>query len=200
MTHSLISDSLAGIVAEAQTEDGVTLEECVEFLGPNSILLMILLFSIPTSFPLTGIPGFSAFTGIPITVMGFQIMTSHERIWLPRRIASYRVRSKKLLAVMERSVPMLRAIEKRLCRRLVALSYAPWRNLCGAMFFMFGVVLILPIPFFNMPIGIASTLLAIGLIERDGVIILISLITSLVVGVACVMFVQQGWATISSWF
>ncbi len=74
---------------------------------------------------------------------------------------------------------MMQRLE-RFCRPRLALLTEPFgKVLIGLVVLVLGLVMILPIPFLgNMPPGFAASVIAIGVIERDGLVVLIGLVVS----------------------
>lgn len=176
MPYGSISHSMRNILILVRSEGGVTVDECIHQLGRNSITLCLLLFTLLSSLPLFSIPGFTTVTGIPIIILGAQLMTAREYIWLPKRIRNRCLSSEKLWRAMQRSLPYLRKMEKRLAPRLLVLSEAPMRNFVGFVFVVVGTLLALPIPFINFPAGFSMFLLAVGLVSRDGFMVLLGMV------------------------
>jgi hypothetical protein len=66
--------------------------------------------------------------------------------------------------------------------------------LIGIVIFALGFVMILPIPFVgNMPPGLAASVIAIGMTERDGLLVLIGTVAS---AVAIAVASVATWAAI----
>ena len=71
--------------------------------------------------------------------------------------------------------------ETRLLRpRAVALSQPPMEYLVGLVCLLLAVVLVLPVPLGNMLPALAISLLALGILERDGLWILAGLVAAAV--------------------
>jgi len=193
MAPHKVSDALAQIIDASHKRGGITVQRCISSLGDQSILVTLLLLSLVNSFPLPGIPGLSTITGILIMFLGFQLMIGTKKIWLPQRVSCYRVRSGKLLSAMEAALPRLRKLECNLKRRLPQLCNPPVRNVLGMVFMILGFLLALPIPFANFPLGLSMTILAIGLMVRDGLVILIGLLLALGFLGLAVTLVNGSW-------
>ena len=86
-------------------------------------------------------------------------------------------------AMVARIVPWLVRAEKLLRPRLQVLSSELMERVIGAVCLLLAVLLVLPIPFGNMLPALAISFMALGLLERDGVWILIGLAVSAVAAV-----------------
>lgn len=173
LPNGSIACHVRDILSMVRRDGGVTVDECIHELGRSSIILGLLMFSFLSSLPLFSIPGFTTITGIPIVLLGAQLLTAREYIWLPRRIRKKRLESERLWRTMQLGLPGLRKMERWLAPRILPLSESPARNILGALFVITGTVLALPIPFVNFPAGFSMFVLAVGLVARDGFVILL---------------------------
>jgi hypothetical protein len=187
--HHAISQVITELIESAEGHGGISIQECLTLLGAKSILLVLLLFSLTNAVPL-GIPILSMITGIPIIILGAQLLISPDKIWLPRKIADYRLKPGKPLLALKRLLPRLHRIEKHVKPRLWVLSESPVQNLLGLIFIGLGLLLVLPIPFTNAPAGLALSMLAAGLITRDGLLVLGGIFLSLLA--AAIVLVTVG--------
>lgn len=174
-SDSVVTGSIKAILFMARREHQVTVENCLDELGESSIALALLLFTLLSSLPLFGIPGFTTVTGIPIILLGGQLLFGAEHLWLPQRINRHPLHSPKLWHWLEKILPVLQKIEHYIKPRFLKLSENPSRRLLGAAFVVMGILLALPIPLINFPAGFSMFVLALGLVERDGFIIIAGL-------------------------
>lgn len=179
--------SIEAILVMARRPGTVTVNDCIGELGDNSIPLALLLFTLLSSLPLFSIPGFTTITGIPIVLLGGQLMCGREAIWLPRRIRQRKLTSRRLWALLEKTLPKLYKVENYLKPRILSLSATPLRQFIGFAFVIMGILLALPIPFINFPAGFSMFLLAVGLVERDGVVISAGLLAISILSVVMVV-------------
>src|SRR5687768_2949363 len=75
-------------IADQPDHGTISVGRFVELLGDRSFALCILIFSLPNSLPVPGIPGFSTITGVPILLIALQIVFGRKAIWLPPKIAA----------------------------------------------------------------------------------------------------------------
>ncbi|MCH2546297.1 MAG: exopolysaccharide biosynthesis protein [Alphaproteobacteria bacterium] len=176
-TFSPTSNNIEAILVMARRDEPVYVNDCIAVLGENSIPLALLLFTLLSSLPLFSIPGFTTLTGIPIILLGGQLLFARRQIWLPKRIRTKRLKSQKLWHWLEKILPYLCKIEIYLKPRILVMSVPPIRYMLGLAFIVMGALLALPIPFINFPAGFTMLLLAVGLVERDGVLISIGLLS-----------------------
>jgi hypothetical protein len=119
----------------------------------------------------------------------------HE-LWLPGFLSKRSFSRPALVSAMEKFAPRLEAIEKIASPRLMILTGGIGTVLIGLVVLFMAVVLILPLPpGGNFPPALACAVLGMGLAERDGVIVLVGLVTSIIataaVSVVTVLFIQS---------
>lgn len=163
--HRTTSEILSDIVtSEAQSVDmrGLTAK-----LGERSFGLALLLFALPNSLPLP-IPGISTLTSLPLIFFSAQLCFGHKTLWLPAWLARRTISMSSMRPVVQKALPWLRRLEKVVKPRLDTLTTRRFERLAGGIILLLAVLLALPIPLSNLPLGIAITTLALAITERDG--------------------------------
>ena len=154
----------------------MTVDHILALIGPDSLLLfcmfLTLIFLVPVS-----IPGVSTVFGAAILLIGVSRLFNRN-LWLPKRVMKRVISTEKLQAAFERAMKWLRRLERisrphRLRWLTVGGPVAVFNNLSlilGAVLLMapFGLI-----PFSNTLPALAILLLALGLMQRDGVCILL---------------------------
>ena len=174
------SDLLLSAIKRMRERDSFTVEEIVSLLQARGFGLVIVLFCIPNILPIPNIAGLSAITGIPIIIIGLEMLAGRLHLWLPSILSKKFVPSRKLAALLLRALSGIRRIEKLLHPRVLVMSNPISKRMLGLIFALLATIMSLPIPFTNMLPGWAMALMAIGLIERDGAVILLGLAMGIV--------------------
>jgi hypothetical protein len=158
-------------LAEGEGER-VTFREILAKLRHRAFGFTLLIFALPCCLPMP--PGIPTVCGIAIVIIALNLVAARQRLWLPSAIADKSVARADLQRMVERWAPRLAKLE-RICKPRLAIVTEPvGKVLIGIVIFALGFIMILPIPFFwNMPPGFAASLIAIGMTERDGLIVLI---------------------------
>jgi hypothetical protein len=96
---------------------------------------------------------------------------------LPKAITGKSIARSDLRRVVDRVLPVLERLE-RFCRpRLQVFTEPLARVLVGVIVLALGLVMILPIPFIgNIPPAVAAAVIAVGLTERDGAVVLVGVL------------------------
>ena len=131
------------------------------------------------------LPAVSLIGGVLIAVFSVQMAIGAQVPKLPRRLARLRFSTDQLQWTIKRVLPVLSRLERYIAPRWPALSAPPFLNMVGAFMAIVSLTFALPVPFTQLPPGLAILLIALGMLERDGRILATGLLVgsgSLVVG------------------
>ena len=159
-----------------EEKDSISLKELIEILGKRVFGILILVFCIPNCLPIPNIAGLSARTGIPICILGIQMLVGKVHPWFPAALAKKQFSSKRIESMLKHAIPIILKLELFLHPRLQVMSTDFMQRLFGIVFIILATIMSLPIPFGNMLPGVAMALIAIGLIEGDGGVIVLGLV------------------------
>lgn len=151
--------------------DRVSLGDVIAALDDRAFGLLILLLAFPNIFP-TPILGLSGALGTPLALVAFQLMVGRHRPWLPKWVTRRSVARSAFVRLIDRVVPYLERVERLLRPRWAPASGWTAERLVAAFCIVLAVVLALPIPLGNTLPALALSLIALGLIERDGLFII----------------------------
>jgi len=179
--------ALEVIAAEAPAA-GLTLHELTHALGERAFGLLLFVLALPVCVPvLYGIP---QIVSLPMTAIAVQMALGQDEPWMPRRFGERRL-GKSALAHMAVGARRWFGWIERLARpRLLLLSGPTAERVVGAIFLVFIASILIPFPASNFMPGIGIVMASVGLITRDGLLVLAGLviglgwITLLLVGVA----------------
>lgn len=166
------ADRLSAIltaIAEAQDKDRISIGDLLEALRHRALGALMFIFAVPTALPMP--PGVSAILGAPLLFLTAQL-TLGMRPWLPRFITQRSLSRVDFSRVVATTVPWLAKAEGVMRPRLIPLARRPAVQLVGLIALCMSIVLFLPIPLGNMLPSIAICIMALGVLERDGVWIL----------------------------
>ena len=172
------SEVLRDLVDEGQSER-VTFREILVELRHRAVGFALLIFALPCCLPMP--PGIPTVCGVALVIIAANLIAGRQRLWLPRAITDKSVSRADLKRMVDRWLPYLERLE-RVCKPRFPIVTEPFAKiLIGLVIFALGFVMILPIPFLgNMPPGFAASVIAIGMTERDGLVVLIGAAVSAV--------------------
>ena len=165
-----ISDRLDALAAEAQG-DAVTLDWVLRQLHERAFGLFLLILALPCCIPfLYGVPQVVA---LPLMFVSAQILMGRRTPWLPGRLGARTVTAESLQSLAGRAGPWLRRIEAFSRPRLSGLTRAPADQILGVALVIFSASILVPLPGTNTVPGIAVVIVAMGLLQRDGLLVLL---------------------------
>jgi hypothetical protein len=177
------SEVLREFVAR-QTEPRVSLGALRDALGDRGFGVLILLFALPNLVPLN-IPLLSAVLGVPLVLLAAQLTYGRHEPWFPNWLTRQSFPREGFAAIVRRSLPYLVATERLLRPRLTGLLSWTGERFVGVALLVMAIVLTAPIPFGNWLPAFAIAIIGIAMVEKDGLAVLIGLITGVVgVGIA----------------
>jgi hypothetical protein len=174
-TPERTSEVLREIVAGER--ERVSFREILTSLRHRAFGFTLLIFALPCVLPMP--PGIPTVCGIAIVIIALNLIAARQRLWLPGVIADKSVPRADLQRLVTRVIPYLQRLERFCKPRFPIVTEPVGKVLIGLVVFVLGFVMILPIPFLgNMPPGFAVSVIAFGMTERDGLIVLIGMIVS----------------------
>ncbi len=157
----------AGAGARGRT---VSLGWILERIHERAFGLFLLVLALPCCVPfLYGVPQIVA---LPMLAVTAQMLAGRRAPWLPARLAARRVSEESHARMVSRAEPWLRALEAVSRPRLSALTRPPLDRLTALALTLFAASILVPLPGTNTVPGIAVAIAAIGLLERDGLLVL----------------------------
>jgi hypothetical protein len=192
------SDALTRLTTTL-VDDRVEIGALNVFLGCCSIAGLLLILALPMALPIPA-PGISVIFGVPLILISAQLLIGRRRAWLPSRLERLSISRADFVAWVDRALPMLRRFEQIVRPRLGWFA-DDWALIpVGAICFVLALIITLPIPLGHMVPGAAISLMALGLIERDGLVVGFGLIIA-ALGLALVTAASVGIvATLRAWF
>ncbi len=165
------SELLARVAADASSPT-VLLADLLDAFGVRGYGILMLFASLLAFLPTP--VGAGAIAGPLAGLLGLQMLAGRECSWLPAWIARRGISRQSIARFLARFGLWLERLE-RLCRpRRVELFSKTGIRLTGLLVVGHSVVLALPIPLTNFPLAAVLTLVAMSLIEDDGVLLVVS--------------------------
>ena len=159
-----LSDMLQRLADEGDSER-ISIGDLVAALGDRALGALLFIFAFPNALP--ALPGTSAILGAPLVFLAAQLALGLKP-WLPGFIARRSVARKDFQSLIARVRPWLQRAERMLRPRASALALPPMEYVVGLICFLLAIVVLLPIPLGNMLPALSISLLALGILERDG--------------------------------
>lgn len=171
-THKNTLSAMLLALAEDQQRERVSVADLLASLGDRALAALLFVFAFPNVLPVP--PGTSSLLGAPLVFLAAQ-MALDMKPWLPGVIAQRSMAQADYAALVRRIVPWLARAERLLRPRATALASGAMESVVGAVCLLLSLVLVMPIPLGNMLPALAICLLALGILERDGLWVLLGL-------------------------
>lgn len=185
-TSKRVSDILASL-AESWPGERLSLGDIVRELGDRGHGILLFVLALPGA-----IPGIATFAAVPLTLVAVQMAIGLPRPWLPRFLADRSLARRDFAAMVARAVPYLRRLERLLKPRFTAVVGPVGERLIGLICVILALLLTIPI-LFNVPLALPVAIMALAVIERDGLFAAIGLAGGIIViGLVAVL----GWASV----
>lgn len=166
--HPALSELLARIAAD-ETRERVSIGDLLELAGDRAFGALLFVFALPNVVPTP--PGTSALLGLPLVLLAIQFALGRKTPWLPKVVTQRSIARSDLAAMTRRINPMLQRVERVLKPRLGLFVTPPAERLLGLTMVLLAVLIFLPIPLGNIVPAIAICLIALSLIEHDGLVV-----------------------------
>lgn len=159
----------------AAPEENISLSFVTRELGERSAGALLLFLALPMVLPIPA-PGISVIFGVPLVLVSIQLVLGVRTLWLPQRLARRGINRDELDIYVKRALPVLRKMELLVRPRLAGLTQGVALRAVGAMCLVLALIIALPVPLGHLVPGAAISVMALSLIERDGVMMLIGLL------------------------
>ena len=170
-------ESLHGALTRAVDRiegETITLRQLLELVGEHGLLFLCALLTIPFLIPVS-IPGVSTVFGAAIILIAIGI-TMNRLPWLPSRIMDKELDAKRLTGILRRGIAIVARIEAYIRPRMEGLTEGAVMGRVNGLALIFGGVLLMAplglIPFSNTLPAFGILLLAVGMSQRDGLVVL----------------------------
>jgi hypothetical protein len=176
--HLLPSDHHASPISELVQDilrtwptDRLTFGELIEALGQRGYGALIVLLALPNLLPFW-VPFLSPLVGVPMFIICAQLAFGRTTPRLPDMVARRSMRGVALLGMIQKASPWLRRVERFVKPRPSFLTTRTGERLVGAWCMVLAAIVVLPTPLTNGPPALACLIMALGMLEEDGVVIL----------------------------
>ncbi|GJD62279.1 hypothetical protein MPEAHAMD_2432 [Methylobacterium frigidaeris] len=157
-------------VLAAQETERLTVGDIVAVLRDRAFALLVVLLGLPNCLPMP--PPIPLICGLLLALVAAQIAAGMSAPWLPRALLGRSIARADLQRAVSRAVPLLRRLERWSRPRLRVFENDIGMRTMGLLLLALSLVLIVAAPLVGqIPLGLAVTLVGLGLVERDGIVV-----------------------------
>ena len=155
-------------IAQENNGDSISVGRLMEALSDRSFGVIIILFALPNAIiPIAWV------LGTPILLFAIQLMMGRQKPWLPDFMSRQEISRDTFTKIAAYVVRYLSIMEQWLKPRWNWLTSDAAERLIGLWLTFLVLVLLVPVPFGNALPAFGISIIAAGLIEKDGAAILV---------------------------
>jgi hypothetical protein len=158
-------------VAESRPGEQLALGDLLQGEGSRLFGLALMILALPEAVPFPAV-GLTGLVAIPIIALSLSMVLGGTLDELPGWICRRRVRAEMAAVVARRGARLVRFIERISRPRLVSVTRRG--RLIGLLCIGLSVVASVPIPFTNVAPGVTMVALGLGIVQRDGVLVILA--------------------------
>ena len=158
-----------------RSRERISLGDLLLALEERALAALLFIFAFPNVIPTP--PGTSTLLGAPLVFLAAQLACG-RRPWLPAFLTRQSMSRDDFQTLTRRIAPWLERAERLLRPRLPLLTAPPMEYAVGVLCLLLAIVLVLPIPLGNIPPALAISLMALGILEGDGLWIIAGVIAA----------------------
>ncbi|MGH1403454.1 MAG: exopolysaccharide biosynthesis protein [Alphaproteobacteria bacterium] len=159
-------------IDETLTNQTVSIGDLVEHLHERGFGFLLLILSIPMALPIPVPPGINILLASPLILLTAQQAIGYHSIWLPNWIKQKGIKRESMSAIIQKTLPWFKKLEKIIKPRLEFLTRGISSNIIGVLGLIMALTICVPLPMTNTVPSLGIALMAIGLINRDGLAVL----------------------------
>lgn len=176
----------------AKEDPKLYLGELVNAFGERGFGALMLFFGL-MNIAIGIIPGTTTILGAPLLLMGLQLVTRQDQLWLPRWALRRSIEREAYRDGLSKVLPRLRWGERLSKPRLAIMTSELSEVLIGVATTLLAFILILPIWGGNLVPALIISTFGFGLMQRDGLMVVIGWLGVAGVGV----FIWVAWEVVS---
>lgn len=186
------NDDLTGtidLIEESGEGKSLSVGEILDSVKDRGFGPLLLLPALITLLPTGGIPGVPTICAILIILIAGQLLAGAQKPWIPKRLARIEVSRNRFSKLLNKSRPVTQRIDRAIKPRYSFMT-GQAGNRIVAVIAIFLALALIPLELVPFAAAIPSSvlvLLSLGLVARDGLLILIGLILS-AIGSAWLLF------------
>jgi len=165
---------VAGAAPDAPDAPQAKLGDIIDGLDERAFGLLILLLALPCCLPFVYL--LPQVVALPMLALAGQMALGRKRPWLPRALHERPFSPLALDKVVARSEKYVGWVERLARPRLAAITGALGVRIVGVLLLIPTASILIPLPSTNTIPGIGVAIASLGLIERDGLLVILGLV------------------------
>lgn len=165
-------------VLASQEGERLTVGDIVAVLRDRAFALLVVLLGLPNCLPMP--PPIPLICGLLLLLVAVQIAAGMSAPWLPQMLLGRSIALSDVRRAVTRAVPILQRLERWSRPRVSVFETALGMRGMGIALLALALALIVAAPIVGqIPLGLAVCLVGLGLVERDGLVVIGGLVIGL---------------------
>lgn len=180
MTHTATNFNLQHVIYDLEHaihagENHICLKTLLRIVGERAYAAMLVLPALLAASPLTAVPGLSFFLALFIIFVSLQMLLRRKTMWLPASVLNMSLKRDKTLKAISYMEKPAKWLDRIMRPRLLFLTRDFGERLIITLSLLLAVISIpaMMIPLANFVLCAAILFFALGLLAKDGIVILI---------------------------
>jgi len=183
----------------SQPGERLTVRDIMTVLQDRAFAVLIVLLGLPNCLPMP--PPIPLICGLLLALVAIQIVVGRESPWLPGALLNRSVARADVERAVGRAMPAFRRLERFSRPRMTFLDTPITLRFLGMVILIMALGMLFAPPFLGqIPLGLAVCLVGLGLVERDGLVILGGVVVGTVGMTLSLGFVYAIFSGIESFF
>lgn len=178
-TKPQTASELLHAMVDNYSEERMPFSYMVDSLKDKGFCILLMLFAAPLMLPLTP-PGITLILALPLVFLSVQMMWGLKSPWLPERMGKKTMKTETLKSVVKRLDPWFNFLNRFIKPRFFIMSTRMGEKLIAVWCFISAVMIPVPLPVINSIASGAIFLMALGLIQRDGLVIKAGMVVTII--------------------
>ncbi len=171
-------------IDEEMTGETVCIDDILVALHERGFGFLILIIAFPMALPIPVPPFINVLLASPLIILAAQQAVGRHTIWLPKWMRTKTMKRRKLSIIIQKLLPWSEKLEYFIKPRLEFVTHGIFSNFIGVFGFIMALTICVPLPMTNTIPSLGISLMAIGVIMRDG----LSVIAGALIGLFWVWF------------
>jgi len=194
-----MSDSLSSLLSSTFSAESnkTSVRNMVAELGHHGMAIVLIMFSVPAALPLPA-AGYSTLLSLPLFIIGGRLIAGRSSIWLPEFLLKRELEPSKFSGAIGKLVSFAKLLEKFSKPRLDILTDSSIAlPLVGFIIVLLACSMALPIPGTNTAPAFAIFILGFGLLEKDGLIVVLGIAAGIIAITISATIIFFGYGALS---
>lgn len=165
-------------VAAGPPEERLSIGDLCHGLKDRAFGLLMLVLALPPAIPFLP-PPLPSFFGIPMFLVAMQMFLGRSDIWLPKKTAQRSFKRQQYQTLVAKGKPWIQRLLFLMKPRLQFMTHGWRERFVGLAMAIFAISVCVPLPGTNTIPSIAILIISVGLLQRDGLCVLLGVLSGI---------------------